>query len=65
MNLILNYFRKKTPLQLATDELVEAQRSLLEAQTGLEWAQSVVTYNLSRIKRLSVAVATMAKESRK
>jgi len=64
MNAILNYFRKKTPLQLATDELVEAQRSLLEAQTGLEWAQSVVAYNMSRTKRLSVAVATMAKEKK-
>jgi len=64
MNAILNYFRKKTPLQLATDELVEAQRSLLEAQTGLEWAQSVVAYNMSRTKRLSAAVATMAKEKK-
>ena len=52
MTALLNYFRKKTPLQLATDELVEAQRALLEAQTGYEWAASTVAFNNARMKQV-------------
>lgn len=37
---------------LIEKELYEARRSLMEAETGLEWAQSMVAYNKARIARL-------------
>ena len=45
-------FRQLAPLEMATKELVEAQRSLLESESAVEYAQSVVTYNKARITRL-------------
>ena len=45
-------FRKRTPLELATGELVQAERSKLEAETGREYADALVKYNTSRIARL-------------
>lgn len=44
--------RKITPLEMAAKELAEAELRLLEAQSGVEYAQSIVTYNQTRIKRL-------------
>ena len=45
-------FRKRTPLELATEELVQAERSKLEAESGREYADALVKYNTSRIARL-------------
>lgn len=33
-------------------ELAQAELSLLEAQSGLEWATAMVQYNKSRVQRL-------------
>ena len=55
-------FRKRTPLELATEELVDAEHLLLQAQTGAEWAESLISYNIHRISRLQ---AYIAKEARK
>jgi len=41
-----------TPAQAIAWELAEAEMELLKAETGVEWAQSAVTYNKNRIKRL-------------
>lgn len=49
-------FGKPTPLKLAQDELEEAKRKLLEAETALEWSQANVTYNKSRIERLTARI---------
>jgi len=43
-----------TPLELATRELVQAQRSKLEAETALDYAANMVQYNDDRINRLRV-----------
>ena len=45
-------FAKPTPLELATVELVEAERAKLEAETGREYADALVKYNTARIARL-------------
>lgn len=49
---MLSYFRKPTAQQLMVEELADAQRSLLQAQSGLEWATSQVAYNKARVARL-------------
>lgn len=42
-----------SPEKMALREMEEARRSLLEAQTGKEYAESMVKYHESRIRRLS------------
>jgi hypothetical protein len=42
-----------TPLELAARELIEAQRSKLEAETALDYASHMVMYHDARINRLS------------
>ena len=37
---------------LVQDELLEAEVALLSAQSGLEYAQSMVHYNHARVERL-------------
>jgi hypothetical protein len=51
------FFRKLTPLEMATRELAEAQLQLLEAETAVEYSKSVVSYNVERIVRLKAYVA--------
>jgi len=41
-----------TPLELAARELVQAQRSKLEAESACEYAANMVDYNDARINRL-------------
>jgi hypothetical protein len=47
-----NMFRMPTPLQVAARELAQAEHELLEAETGVEFASSLVTFNKQRVKRL-------------
>lgn len=53
------------PARLAAAELKEAQRELLKAQTGLEYAQAMVTYHTARIKRLEPLVAAQQQNTLK
>lgn len=53
--------RKPSLLQTATNELAEAEHERLLAQTAVEFAQSVVSYNDARIKRLKAYITTLAK----
>lgn len=55
-------FGKITPIQTAANELAEAELALLRAETGVEYAASLVTYNRQRIKRLK---AYLAQQTRK
>ena len=45
-------FKRLTPAQAIAAELAEAEHALLRAETGVEYAQALVTYNKNRIKRL-------------
>ena len=53
MELLEQPFRKPTPLQLIAQELADAHLELLTAETGVEYAQSIVDYNKARITRLN------------
>ena len=54
-------FRMITPAQAIAAELAEAEHALLRAETGVEYAQALVTYNKNRVKRLK-AYQTPAEE---
>ena len=45
-------FRTPTALEMASKELAQAERALLEAQTAREYADAMVTYHGDRIDRL-------------
>ena len=60
-----NTFRKPTPLEIATVELVEAELAKLEAETGREFADSQVQYTAARIARLKKFIAAATKEESK
>lgn len=47
-----NLFRTPTALEMASKELAQAERSLLEAQSAREYADAMVTYHGDRIDRL-------------
>jgi hypothetical protein len=49
---IKDIFKVITPAQAIAAELAEAEHSLLRAETGVEYAQALVTYNKNRVKRL-------------
>jgi len=45
-------YRQPTPLEVITRELATAKLEKLEAETAVEYAQSIVDYNSTRIARL-------------
>lgn len=47
-----NIFRTPSATELAARELDQAERALLEAQSGREYADAMVTYHSDRIDRL-------------
>ena len=49
---IRDMFKVITPAQAIAVELAEAEHALLRAETGVEYAQALVTYNKNRVKRL-------------
>jgi hypothetical protein len=56
--------KQVTPTQAIVGELAEAEMALLRAETGVEYAQALVTYNKNRVKRLKayMAASTTATE---
>ena len=50
-------FKRVTPTEAITSEMREAEHALLRAETGVEYAQALVTYNKNRIKRLKAYLA--------
>jgi len=50
---IKDYFRLPSPKELAAKELETAQRKLLEALSGQEYAKRMADYHSDRIKRLT------------
>ena len=49
-----------TPAQAIAHELIHAEHALLQAETGVEYAQALVTYNKNRIKRLKAYLEASA-----
>ena len=58
-NLVRDTLRAKTELEILQKELHEASLSKLEAETALEYATSVVSYNDARIARLKERIAIL------
>lgn len=46
-----------TPAQAVAHELIHAEHALLQAETGVEYAQALVNYNKQRVKRLKAYLA--------
>lgn len=54
-------FAKPSAELLAMQELEDAKRELLEAQTGRDYAMAIVAYNEQRIERLTAYVQNCTK----
>ena len=50
---IKEYWRMPSAKELAAKELAEAQRKLLDALSGMEYAKRMADYHSDRIKRLT------------
>ena len=46
-------FKKPSPLEVIAAELADAHLEKLNAETAVEYAQSIVDYNVNRITRLN------------
>jgi len=53
MELMKEPFKKPTPLEMIAAELADAHLEKLNAETAVEYAQSIVNYNTTRIARLN------------
>lgn len=62
MNDLMKIFSKPSPLQVAAIELAQAELELLKAETGVEFASSLVTFNSLRVKRLRAFVTKQTRE---
>jgi hypothetical protein len=54
--------KRVTPVEAVTHELMEAEHQLLKAETGVEYAQALVTYNKNRVKRLKAYLTVPTEE---
>jgi hypothetical protein len=61
MNWFKRITRRTTPAEAAARELAEAEMSVLEARTAVEYSESIVVYNETRIKRLKKFLAGLEK----
>jgi hypothetical protein len=53
MELMKEPFKKPSPLEMIAAELADAHLEKLNAETAVEYAQSIVDYNATRITRLN------------
>lgn len=61
--MILNPFRKPSPLALATAELEDAQREHLAASSAAEYAEAMCIYHQQRIDRLRSVIGELTTPS--
>jgi len=52
LQFIRDFFRTKTPIEIAEHELLEAQLAQMDAETSVEYYVAMVQYNQKRIDRL-------------
>jgi len=65
LDFIVNYMRQPTHMEMVNREIEEAKLEKLEAETAVEYAQSIVQYNTKRIDRLNIYIADQGKEKTK
>jgi len=56
LTLLKEPFKKPSPLEMIATELAHAHLEKLEAETAVEYTQSIVDYNVTRIERLNKRV---------
>lgn len=56
---VKDLLRAKTPLEMVQKELIEAQLAKLQAETSVEYSQSIVSYNEQRISRLNKRITEL------
>jgi hypothetical protein len=52
LQFIRDLFRSKSPIELAEQELLEAQLAKMDAETSVEYYVAMVQYNQKRVDRL-------------
>jgi len=62
---LTQFFKMPTPLQMAARELAQAEHELLKAETGVEFASSLVTFNKQRVTRLKAFMTAQTKAEKK
>jgi hypothetical protein len=65
IDFIRDYMRQPTHMEMVNKQLEEARLEKLEAETAVEYAQSIVQYNTKRIDRLNTYIAEQGKEKAK
>ena len=58
-------WRDPTPLEMISRELADAHIEQLQAETAVEYAQSIVNYNKTRILRLNSRMDSFKSEEKK
>ena len=53
LQLMKKPFEKQAPLELIAEQLAEAHIDLLQAEQGVDYANSIVLYNKTVIERLN------------
>jgi len=61
LEFIRDFVRQPTHIAMVNKELEEAKLEKLEAETAVEYAQSIVQYNTKRIDRLNIYIADKEK----
>ena len=61
IDFIKNYMRQPSHMEMVNRELEEAKLEKLEAETAVEYAQSIVQYNTKRIDRLNIYITDKEK----
>lgn len=56
LELLKQPFKQVSPLEMIAAELAQAHIEKLNAETAMEYAQSIVDYNLNRINRLNARI---------
>lgn len=62
MNLFTEFksvFKTPSPLQVAANELALAELELLSAESAVEYAVAMVSFNKSRVKRLKAYLVSL------
>jgi len=65
LDFIRDFVRQPTHMEMVNKELEEAKLEKLEAETSVEYAQSIVQYNTKRIDRLNNYITEQGKEKSK
>jgi hypothetical protein len=64
LQLMQEKLREPTPLEVVSRELAEAQLEMLQAETAVDYAESIVMYNKVRIERLNDHIAKFSGENK-